>query len=228
MLHKKVAHRLRELRNDTIWINGEDVAMAFKPMKMGLRMVHLTDAWGRFEEKYQRVRTTFEELYKIQLNEEEVRDDLDNLKQLQDKLKGTNIIQDTAVMINQKIHEGKRILVEDCSSCLMDVDFGIYPYTDSFNTMTGAVCSGLGVPEEAIETTIGVLSVTSIIRKAFLNRIKSFPSQVKPEDPAFPKLKKSLEDKYHISHDTYDFGWLDLNPLRHAHMLNYLSSIYLT
>jgi len=53
----------------------------------------------------------------------------------------------------------------------MDVDFGIYPYTDSFNTTTGAVCTGLGVPEEAIETTIGVMSVASIIRQAFLNRI---------------------------------------------------------
>ena len=26
----------------------------------------------------------------------------------------------------------------------------------------------------------------------------------------------------------FDFGWLDLNPIRHAHMLNQLSSIYLT
>jgi hypothetical protein len=43
--HKKVAMRLRELRNDTIWVNGEDVSMAFKPMKMGLRMAHLTDSW---------------------------------------------------------------------------------------------------------------------------------------------------------------------------------------
>ena len=110
----------------------------------------------------------------------------------------------------------------------MDVDFGIYPYTDSFNTTTGAVCTGLGVPEEAIETTIGVLSATSIIRKSFLNRIKSFPSQVLPEDPAYESLKRNLETKYEIKGDTFDFGWLDLNPIKHAHMLNYLSSIYLT
>jgi adenylosuccinate synthase len=94
------------------------------------------------------------------------------------------MIQDTVVMLNQKIQEGRRILVEDCSSSLMDVDFGVYPYTDSFNTTTGAVCTGLGVPEEAIETTIGVMSAVSVIRKAFLNRIKTFPSQVQKEtDP---------------------------------------------
>jgi hypothetical protein len=67
LLHKKVARRLREIRNDTIWINGEDVAMAFKPMKMGLRIAHLTEPWEVFEEKYKRVKTTFEELYRIHL-----------------------------------------------------------------------------------------------------------------------------------------------------------------
>ena len=50
----------------------------------------------------------------------------------------------------------------------MDVDSGIYPYTDSFHTTTGAVCTGLGIPEEAIETTIGVFSAVSVLNRAFL------------------------------------------------------------
>lgn len=66
-MHKKVARRLREIRNDSIWINGEDVAMAFKPMKMGLRIANLADDWASFEEKYHRVRSTYQELYKINL-----------------------------------------------------------------------------------------------------------------------------------------------------------------
>eukprot|EP00347_Sterkiella_histriomuscorum_P010095 403338695 len=138
------------------------------------------------------------------------------------------MVTDTVVLLNQKIHEGKRILVEDCSSSLMDVDFGIYPYTDSFNTTTGAVCTGLGVPEEAIETTIGVMSVASIIRQSFLNRILTFPSSVPPEDPAYESMKRKLSQDYDLTPDLYNFGWLDLNPIRHAHMLNHLSSIYLT
>ena len=105
-------------------------------------------------------------------------------------------------MLNQKIGEGKRILVEDCSSSLMDVDFGVYPYTDSFNTTTGAVCTGLGVPEEAIETTIGVMSVTSLIKNAFLQHVKTFPSQLH-------------QDKDPVAYES-------------VKMLNQLSSIYLT
>jgi len=64
----------------------------------------------------------------------------------------------------------------------MDIDTGLYPYTDSFHTTTGAVCTGLGVPEEAIETTIGVLSAVSVVRKAFLDRINNFPTHIKPSD----------------------------------------------
>lgn len=150
--------------------------MAFKPMKMGLRIAHLSGSWETFVEKYQRVRSTYEELYRIELSEQEITDDLDQLRQLQSRLKEHKMIQDTVVMLNQKIAEGKRILVEDCSSSLMDVDFGVYPYTDSFNTTTGAVCTGLGVPEEAIETTIGVVSAVSLIKRAFLNHIRTFPS----------------------------------------------------
>ena len=51
-MHKKVAKRLREIRNDTIWVNGSDIAMSFKPMKMGLRMIHLIDSWDEFLDKY--------------------------------------------------------------------------------------------------------------------------------------------------------------------------------
>jgi len=80
-------------------------------------------------------------------------------------------VQDTVVKLNAEIHAKKRIIVEGASSSTMDVDLGLYPFTDSFHTTTGAVCTGLGVPEEAIETTIGVFSAVSIIRNAFLKRI---------------------------------------------------------
>ena len=60
----------------------------------------------------------------------------------------------------------------------MDIDLGIYPYTDSFYTTTGAVCTGLGIPEEAVETTIGVVSAVTLINKIFKKRIRSFPTEI--------------------------------------------------
>lgn len=84
-------------------------------------------------------------------------------------------------------------MVEDASSSSMDVDTGLYPYVDSFHTTTGAVCTGLGIPEAAIETTIGVFSAVSIIRNEFLKRIEDFPTLIKSEDPSFEKIKNRLE-----------------------------------
>jgi hypothetical protein len=80
VFHKKIARRLREIRNDTIWIDGEDVTMAFKPMKMGLRVANLVEPWLLFKEKYMRVRSTFQELYKIEISDEDIKEDLENLK----------------------------------------------------------------------------------------------------------------------------------------------------
>ena len=100
VLHKKVARRLREIRNDTIWIDGEDVSMAFKPMKMGLRIATLSEPWDTFEEKYHRVRTTYEELFRINLSIKEIADDLDQLKELRSRLKENKMIHDTVVVLN--------------------------------------------------------------------------------------------------------------------------------
>lgn len=89
------------------------------------------------------------------------------------------IVQDSITLLNDEIFKNnKRCLVEDCSSTSMDMDTGIYPYTDSFNTNTGAVCTGLGIPEEAIETTIGVFSAISMMDRAFLQNINSFPTRI--------------------------------------------------
>ena len=105
-MHKRIARRLREIRNDTIWINGEDVSMAFKPMKMGLRMANLMEAdgsWADFQDKYMRIKATFEELYampKMDLNDELIKTDLDYLRQLHSIVKEKGLVKDTVVLLN--------------------------------------------------------------------------------------------------------------------------------
>ena len=75
----------------------------------------------------------------------------------------------------------------------MDEDHGIYPYTDSFHTVTGSVCTGLGVPDEAIETEIGVMSAITILRKNFLKHMTQFPTQVLEDSRYFASIQEKLE-----------------------------------
>lgn len=160
---------------------------------MGLRFSHLVDDWQEFEDKYMRIKNTCEQLYKIKVDEQLIKEDLDNLKALKDVCHKNQLVDDTVVTLNNAIKERKkRILVEDNSSSSMDIDTGLYPFTSSYHTTTGAVCTGLGVPEEAIETTIGVFSAVSIISNAFLKRIKTFPTHIMPEDKEYESIKNKL------------------------------------
>jgi len=110
----------------------------------------------------------------------------------------------------------------------MDVDTGLYPFTDSYHTTTGAVCTGLGVPEEAIETTIGVFSAVSIVKNGFLRRINDFPTHVQEDDMAYSSIASRLSSTYNIDSSEYAFGWTDLNLIKHAENINKLSSMMLT
>ena len=95
----------------------------------------------------------------------------------------------------------------------MDEDHGIYPYTESFHTMTGSVCTGLGIPDEAIETEIGVMSSITILKKSFLNNINHFPTLIEPNSPAYEPIQRRLEQDYKLSRDEFVFGWLDVNHI---------------
>ena len=110
----------------------------------------------------------------------------------------------------------------------MDIDTGLYPFVSSYHTTTGAVCTGLGVPEEAIETTIGVFSAVSVIQKDFLNRIKTFPTHIKKDEEAYQSIKSRFHHEYKIDQDEYALGWTDLNLIRHAELVNNLSCMMLT
>lgn len=135
---------------------------------MGLRFALLRDDWQRFQDGYDRIMATCDKIFKVPVTNEQKEQDLDAFRRLREICLKHDLVKDTVIILNDEIKRGKRILVEDCSSSTLDMDTGIYPYVDSFNTTTGAVCTGLGVPEEAIETTIGVFSAVTVLDRKFL------------------------------------------------------------
>ena len=83
----------------------------------------------------------------------------------------------------------------------MDVDTGLYPFTDSFYTTIGAVCTGLGVPEDAIETVLGVFFAVSIIIDSFLKRICEFPTRITSNYPAYDCIRERFKEEYDVLYD---------------------------
>jgi adenylosuccinate synthase len=62
----------------------------------------------------------------------------------------------------------KRIIAEGANATMLDIDFGTYPYVTSSSTGIGGVFTGLGVPPQAVETTIGIM-------KAYTTRVGAGP-----------------------------------------------------
>lgn len=59
-------------------------------------------------------------------------------------------------------------MVEGANACLLDIDFGTYPYVTSSNTSVGGLCTGLGIAPQHVETVIGVV-------KAYTTRVGEGP-----------------------------------------------------
>ncbi|MFP4170806.1 MAG: adenylosuccinate synthase [Methanomassiliicoccales archaeon] len=130
-------------------------------------------------------------------------------------------ITDTSVLINQAIEEGKKVLFEGAQGTMLDIDHGTFPYVTSSNTVSGAICTGAGVPPSSIGDVIGVV-------KAYTTRVGSgpFPSELHGEQGD------------HLLHKGGEFGtttgrprrcgWLDLVVVRHAIRLSGVNSLAIT
>ncbi len=68
---------------------------------------------------------------------------------------------DTGDLLRKAGAAGKRILFEAQLGALRDLDFGIYPYTTSSNTLASFAPIGSGMPEAKIDRVVGVVKAYS-------------------------------------------------------------------
>ena len=70
-------------------------------------------------------------------------------------------ITDTTDYLSTAAHDGKNILFEAQLGALRDIDYGIYPYTTSSQTLAAYATIGAGIPGIRLERTIGVMKAYS-------------------------------------------------------------------
>jgi adenylosuccinate synthase len=128
---------------------------------------------------------------------------------------------DSEHYINEQLAAGKKILAEGAQGTLLDVDFGSYPFVTSSNTVTAAVCTGLGIAPHKIGKVYGVF-------KAYCTRVGSgpFPSEL------FDETGQKLRDNGHEYGSTTGrprrCGWLDLPALKYAIMIDGVTDLIIT
>ena len=70
-------------------------------------------------------------------------------------------ICNTTAYLNQAVREGKSILFEAQLGALRDIDYGIYPYTSSSNTLAAYAPIGTGIPGVKLTNTVGIMKAYS-------------------------------------------------------------------
>ena len=67
----------------------------------------------------------------------------------------------TGAYLRQAVREGKNVLLEAQLGALRDVDYGVYPYTAGFSTLSAYAPMGAGLPGARLDHVVGVIKAYS-------------------------------------------------------------------
>ena len=131
-----------------------------KYAKKGIRMGDLFD-YASLEEKLKGIiewkNLLIENGYKSE--PVELKETMDWLKKYGEVVKP--YITDVSVYLDEAIKNGKTVMFEAQLGALRDIDFGIYPYTSSSQTIAAYATCGAGIPGKKLDKVIGIMKAYS-------------------------------------------------------------------
>src|SRR6202162_3077059 len=139
--------------------------------------------------------------------------------QLSDKIR--SYICDTAELVNRALDEGKSVLFEGAQGTMLDIDHGTYPYVTSSSAISGGATTGVGVPPTKIKNVLGV-------SKAYTTRVGGGPFPTEMPDLEAREVRERGKEFGAVTGRPRRCGWLDLEVLRYAKMINGIDSLVVT
>ena len=127
----------------------------------------------------------------------------------------------TENLIFRYSQENRSILFEGAQGTMLDIDFGMYPFVTSSNTLAGALSSGSGFPFRKIQRVIGVM-------KAYVSKVGSGPFPTEIDGDLAVRLRDLGHEYGTTTGRPRRVGWLDLPMLKYAIRLNDVDTIALT
>lgn len=70
-------------------------------------------------------------------------------------------ITDVSLYLDEQAKKGKKIMFEAQLGALRDIDFGIYPFTSSSNSIAAYAPIGAGIPNHKLDLSIGIMKAYS-------------------------------------------------------------------
>jgi adenylosuccinate synthase len=122
-------------------------------------------------------------------------------------------VTDTAVLLNDAIRNGEKVMFEGAQGALLDIDHGTYPFVTSSSATAGGAVTGTGVGPTQSGTVIGVT-------KAYVTRVGEGPFPTEIHDGTSELLRARGQEYGAVTGRPRRCGWLDLPLLRYSNMIN--------
>lgn len=189
-----------------------------KTGRNGLRIGDIVETsfnqkYDALKQKHLKILATYDFEYDIEASEKEWMDAIEELKTYQ--------LVESTYFINNLLKQGKRVLAEGAQGSMLDIDFGTYPFVTSSNTITAAVCTGLGVAPQKIGDVIG-------ISKAYCTRVGSGPFPTELHDEVGEELRRVGGEFGATTGRPRRCGWIDLPALKYTCIINGVTQLVVT
>jgi adenylosuccinate synthase len=145
--------------------------------------------------------------------------DVEATLKLGEKISG--FICDTAELLNRALKEGKSVLFEGAQGTMLDIDHGTYPFVTSSSATSGGAATGVGVPPTKIKNVLGV-------SKAYTTRVGGGPFPTEMPELEAKEVRDRGKEFGAVTGRPRRCGWLDLEVLRYAKMINGIDSLVIT
>ncbi len=130
-------------------------------------------------------------------------------------------VTDTTLYLNELLDNDKTVLFEGAQGCMLDIDFGTYPYTTSSHPTAGGASTGTGVGPKRFDKVVGVL-------KAYTTRVGEGPMPTELTDEVGDHLVEKGKEYGTTTGRKRRCGWLDLVAAGYACRVNYVDEIAIT
>jgi adenylosuccinate synthase len=190
-----------------------------KMARRGIRVCDLLEA-ERFSEKLERVIKEKDAISRATYGHPlETAGILDQYLELAAHIRG--LVADTAMLLNRALDKGESVLFEGAQGTMLDIDHGTYPFVTSSNATSGGVATGLGVAPTRLTGVVGVT-------KAYTTRVGAGPFPTEMPDLDANEVRQRGNEFGAVTGRPRRCGWLDLEVLRFAKMLNGIDSLVVT
>ncbi len=219
--HKMVDGQLEtKAKSDAIGTTRRGIGPTYssKMKRDGIRVGELVGDWETFIRRHTSLVRAMQDMYGF---------DYDILAEQAKYKQYAEIIRPMVVDTTHYLHDaytkGKTILAEGANACLLDIDFGTYPYVTSSSTTVGGISTGLGISPNKIGDVHGVV-------KAYTTRVGSgpFPTELGEEQGPGEVMCRLGHEFGTTTGRPRRCGWLDIPLLKYSTIINGYTQLNLT